>query len=198
MTGSWNCTRGQLLRATLAGSAAVAGGVAIGTRSGDGTSLAAPSADMDSKILNVLLTLEYVQEDFYREAVESGRLSGDLLEYARTVGPQEREHVAFLTKRLDAPADRPQTDFRSALGSPEAFRDTAIALEEGTIAAFIGQGANLTRGALQATATLLSVEARQAAWIRDIAGTSPAPAAADPSRPASSVLADLKKRGLIA
>jgi hypothetical protein len=198
MTGSRSCTRGQLLRATLAGSATVAGGVVIGTRSGDANSLASPSADTDAKILNVLLTFEYIQEDFYRQAVASGRLSGALLAFARTVGPQEHEHVQFLIKRLDAPADRPQTDFGHALGSPEQFSDTAITLEEGMIAAFIGQGANLTRDALEASATLLSVEARQAAWIRDIAGISPAPHAADPSRPASAVLADLKQRGLIA
>jgi hypothetical protein len=47
-------------------------------------------------------------------------------------------------------------------------------------------------------ATLVSVEARQAAWLRDLAGVSPAPRAADPARPAQAVLADLRRRGWLA
>jgi hypothetical protein len=46
-------------------------------------------------------------------------------------------------------------------------------------------------------ATLVSVEARQAAWIRDIAHSSPAPRAADPARRADAILADLRERGFL-
>jgi hypothetical protein len=54
-------TRGRLL---WAGAAAAVGAAAIGSRSGDGTSVAAPSSAMDEDILQFFLTLEYVQEAF--------------------------------------------------------------------------------------------------------------------------------------
>jgi hypothetical protein len=172
--------------------------VAIGAHSGDGTSLAAPSADRDAKILNFFLLLEYLQEAFYREALGSARLTGDLSEFARTVGRQESEHVGFLAKRLGGRArQRPRTNFGNMLSTPERFRAAAIDLEETTIAAYIGQSANLTRGEVRAVGTLLSVEARQVAWVLDLAGEDPAPRAADPARKPDDVLAHLRERGFI-
>ncbi len=50
---------------------------------------------------------------------------------------------------------------------------------------------------MQSIATVVAVEARQAAWIRDIAGISPAPNAADRGRKAQEVLDDLRQRRLI-
>ena len=66
------------MRRAAMGGAVVAGGAAIGARGGDGAPLAAPSADTDAKIFNFFLMLEHVQEAFYRQAVESGRLEGRL------------------------------------------------------------------------------------------------------------------------
>ena len=194
--GRW--TRAGLLRAAAGAGAAVAGGAAIGGRGG-GSLAASPSAGTDADILNAFLLLEHVQQDLYAQAERSGRLSGGLLRFARTVGRQEAEHVAFLTRRLGNRArQRPRTRFDDALSSPERFRDTAIDLEEATIGAYIAQGANLTRDAIAAIAPLLSVEARQVAWVRDLAGTSPAPRAADPARRPQDVIAQLRDRGVIA
>ena len=196
--GDRGWTRAELLRLGAVGGTVVAGGAAIGASRGDGTSLAAPSRDTDARILNFFLLLEYVQEDFYREALRRARLPGELREFATTVGGQESEHVAFLTKRLGGGARaRPRPKFGNALSTPERFRAAAIDLEEATIAAYIGQGANLTRDTAGAVATLLSVEARQAAWVLDLAGESPAPRAADPARKSDDVLADLRQRGFI-
>ena len=195
--GGW--TRAGILRLAAAGGAVVAGGAAIGARSDDGMSLATTSPDTDAKILNFFLLLEYLQETFYREALQRTRLTGDLNEFARIVGRQESEHVAFLAKRLGGRARaRPRPTFGDALSTPERFRAAAIDLEETTIAAYIGQGANLTRGAVGTVGTLLSVEARQAAWVRDLAGESPAPRAADPPREPDDVLAHLREQRFIA
>lgn len=191
-------TRGGLLRALIGGGAIVAGGAAIGARSGSGASLAAQSKDSDVKILNFFLLLEYVQENLYREAAETGRLTGDLLEYATTVGEQESEHVAFLTDRLGSRArPRPTLNFQDKLSTPERFRATAIDLEELALAGYIGQGANLTTDAITSVATLVSVEARQVAWVRDLAGVSPAPRAADPALKADRVVARLREGGYV-
>jgi hypothetical protein len=171
----------------------------MGARPESGTSIAAQSAEGDAKILNFFLLLEYVQEGFYSAAMETGRLTGDLLKYAQTVGQQETEHVAFLTDRLGSRArQRPNLSFQDIVLTPERFRSAAIELEEAALAGYIGQGANLSRDAAKSAATLVSVEARQAAWVRDLAGVSPAPRAADPARPADRVVADLREWGYIA
>ena len=191
-------TRAGLFRLAAAGGAVVAGGAVMGGRD-HGWLLAAPSADTDARILNFFLLLEYVQEAFYREALGRTGLTGELEELTRTIGPQESEHVAFLTERLAGRARaRPRTDFGDALSTPERFRATAIDLEETAIGAYIGQGANLTRGTVRAVGTLLSVEARQAAWLLDLAGDSPAPHAADPARKPDEVIAHLRGQGFIA
>jgi hypothetical protein len=191
-------SRAQALRALACGGAAVAAGAAYGARNGAATSVAAPSADTDAEILNVFLLLEHVQEGFYREAVNGKRLSGPLLAFATTLAHQEAQHVAFLAERLGERArPRPGSDFASMVDSPEAFRDAAIELEEAAIAAYVGQGANLRRRTVAAIAPLVSVEARQAAWIRSLAGVSPAPRAADPARKVDSVVADLRERGFL-
>jgi len=188
-------TRGALLRAAVAGGAVAAGGAVMAS---GGAPLAAQSESTDANILNVFLTLEHVQARFYRAAVQTDHLDGDLLTFAKTVGAQEREHVAFLERHLGERAERtPQADFDGLVATAEDFRDAAIELEEAAISAYIGQAANLSRGTLASVATLVSVEARQAAWVRDLAKLSPAPRAADPARPAEEILADLRDRGFI-
>jgi Ferritin-like domain len=194
MTG-W--TRRRLLRAAAAGGAIAGGGAAL-TAGGGNTLLAAPSADTDARILNFFLLLEYLQETLYREGLNHGALTDELAAYARTVGPQETEHAAYLVKRLGARArPRPKADFGAALSSSERFQAAAIDLEETAIAAYIGQSANLTPGAVATVGTLLSVEARQVAWLRSLAGAPPAPRAADPARKPSDVLAHLRSQGLV-
>ena len=188
-------TRGGLLRALIGGGAIVAGGAAIGARNESGAS---QSKDSDVEILNFFLLLEYAQESLYREAVETGRLTGDLLEYATTVGEQESKHVAFLTDRLGSRArSRPSMSFQDRLSTPDRFRDAAIDLEEAALAGYIGQGANLTTDAITSVATLVSVEARQVAWLRDLAGVSPAPRAADPALKAERVVERLREGGYV-
>ncbi len=64
---------------------------------------------------------------------------------------------------------------------------TAIRLEELGLAAYNGAAASLTPEALADASRIVSVEARHAAWIRDLAGKNPAPRAAD--RPISAAQA---------
>jgi hypothetical protein len=193
--GRW--TRARLLRGLLGGGAAIAGGAVIGRHSG-GTSVASPSKDMDAEILSLFLLLERVQESFYEAALERSELQGALFRFAEVVRKQESEHVAYLKDRAGGrTAARPGSDFGDIVGDPERFRRTAVELEEATIAAYIGQAANLTGSAIAAIAPLVSVEARQAAWIRDLAGVSPAPHAADPARKPNDVLDQMRERGFI-
>jgi hypothetical protein len=193
--GRW--TRGRVLRAAAAGGTAIGAGAFLGARL-EGGAAAAPSRRQDAEILGFFLQLERIQEGLYREAQRARRLDAPLREFLRTVAPQEAEHVEFLTRRAGGSAGaRPQSDFSRAVRSPATFRRAAIDLEELTIAAYIGQGANLTREAVADVARLVSVEARQAAWLRNIAGVNPAPRAADPPREPDAVLAALRERSYI-
>ncbi|MEA2283609.1 MAG: hypothetical protein QOK21_4216 [Solirubrobacteraceae bacterium] len=193
--GGW--TRAGFLRAALGGGAVAAGGIAIGARGG--STEASPSRSTDLEILNVFLALEYAQEDFYRAALDTDAIDHSLREYATAAAAQEREHIALLRKHLGSRARaHQQVDTGDAVRSPQRFRTAAIHLEEAAIGAYIGQAANLTGAMVAAIAPLVSVEARQAAWIRNLAGVAPAPDAADPGRRGEAVISDLRSRGLIA
>jgi len=70
-------------------------------------------------------------------------------------------------------------------------------LEDTGVAAYNGQATNLTRGALAIAAKIVSVEGRHAAWIRTIAGKSPAADATDPALTEAQALAALRKTGFL-
>jgi hypothetical protein len=191
-------TRAQALRAALAGGAVVGAGALAGGWAGPEATAGRPSRPQDVRILNFLLVLEELQAAFYAAALRSGRLSGDLLRFARTVQPQEREHVSLLRTLLGHDArPMPRIGVERATSDAARFQAAAMHLEETTAAAYIGQGASLTRGAMRDAARIVAVEARHAAWIRDIAGADPAPRAADPARSADDIRSDLRRQGFL-
>jgi len=70
-------------------------------------------------------------------------------------------------------------------------------IEDIGVRAYNAQAPNLTVAALGAAAKIVSVEARHAAWIRDLAGVDPAPDAAEPVLTAEQVQAALRDTGFI-
>lgn len=152
----------------------------------------------DRRILQFLLQLEYLQAEFYSAASEGGRLRGELREFADVVGAQEQEHVSLLERRLGRSAGpRPTFDFGDALENADRFARTARQLEEMGVAAYIGQGANLTARTVATVARITSVEARHAAWIADFLGRSPAPRAADKAQTSKQVQAAIRGLGFL-
>jgi hypothetical protein len=191
-------TRAQALRAAIAGGALVGAGALAGGWAGPDATAGRPSPAQDARILNFLLVLEELQAAFYAAALRGADLTGDLLRFARTVAPQEREHVALLRKLLGSEVrPTPRFGVEQATSNAARFQGAAIELEETVAAAYIGQGASLTRDAMRDATRIVAVEARHAAWIRDIAGTDPAPRAADPARNADDVLSGLRRRGFL-
>lgn len=190
-------TRMSLLqRGLVAGGTIAVGGIAIGGLPKLVT--AAPSPSQDVKVLNFALTLEYLEAEFYTQAVAGGALSGELLKFAKVVKGHEVAHVAFLKSALGSKAvAKPTFDFKGTTDDPAMFTATAVVLEDTGVAAYNGQGANVTKKVLAAAASIVSVEARHAAWIRDIAGKNPAPAAFDASKTAAQVLSAVKATGFI-
>jgi hypothetical protein len=144
----------------------------------------------DKSILNYALVLEYVQASFYTEAERLKTLKGDTARQARTVGAHERAHVKALRDVLGRDAvKRPSFDFRGVTESPGAFRRTAVAFEDLSVAAYAGQAPRIdSTPYLIAALGILSVEARHASWIRRLAGKQPAARAFDEPRPRSEVL----------
>lgn len=189
--------RRQLVgRGVLAGAAAITGISLLGAR---GLAAgAAPSESQDQKIFNFALLLEYIQAGFYSEAVDHGRLRGEVREFAEIVSEHEREHVKYLQKALGPHArERPALNFGDATQNQPRFLAAAVLLENTGVAAYNGQAANLTKKALAAAAEIVSVEGRHAAWVSDLAGQDPAPRAADPGVSASNVVSTLRRTGFL-
>jgi hypothetical protein len=191
-------TRRQALRAALAGGAGLGAASLAGAWSRPDASAGESSPAQDARIMSFLLTLEETQAAFYEAAVRSGALQGDLLEFARVVAPQERQHVQLLRRRLGGDAGpAPRLGVDRLVRDPGRFRTSAIDLEELVAAAYIGQGPSLTAGPMQDAARIVAVEARHAAWIRDLAGEDPAPHPADAAQQPRDVLAQLRTKGFI-
>jgi hypothetical protein len=185
---------GLLRRAGLVGATVSAGGVLIARRALDASS--APSDD--ARVLQFALIVERLQEAFYKEANKNGALKGEVAEFSRTAGAHESEHVAFITKALAGAAAKPPIfDFGDTTSNEKKFVSTAVELEDLGLAAYNGQATNLSPKTLAAAARIVSVEARHAAWIRDLAGDTPAPRASDQPLTEAQVRAELKKTGFV-
>ncbi len=183
-------------RAVLSAASLVAGGILVG---GIGAqALGSGSRLGDVAILNFALEMEELQAALYTQALQHAGLTGELAQYARVVGGHERAHVAFLRQTLGSRAKpAPAFDFGDAVTNSDRFAATARALEDLGVAALDGQAGNLTKPSLAAVATIVSVEARHAAWIRDLLGELPAPAAANPAQTAAQVTAAIRRTGFL-
>jgi hypothetical protein len=176
-------TRGALVRGGV-GLAAGTAAVAAWPRA----TLSAPSAKQDATILRFALLIEDLQAAFYANALDRRALDGELLDFADMVSDHETAHAEHIRKALGAGAPKARTfDFGDINDDPKRFVRTAIRLEELGLAAYNGAAASLTPEALADASRIVSVEARHAAWIRDLAGKNPAPRAAD--RPISAAQA---------
>jgi hypothetical protein len=186
--------RGFLKTSGIAvGGAAVAGGL-IPTA---GAMAATPKGDV--AIANFALTLEYLESAFYASAMKHAGLTGEHKRFARLVHQHEAAHVAALKKMLGSAAvKRPTFDFGSAVQSQSAFTSTAITLEDTGVQAYQGQAPFIkSQAVFKAALSIHPVEARHAAWIRNLAGQSPAPAAFNPALTKSQVLAAVTGTGFI-
>ena len=148
---------------------------------------ALPASDVD--ILNYALVLEYLQSSFYTEAERNGALTGKTAQAARVVGATERAHVrAFLDLLGSKAVKRPTFNFQGVTEQQRPFLKTAVGFEDLAVAAYKGQATKLKSNAVLAAAVgIHSVEARHAAWMRELFGITPAVKAFDPAASRSQV-----------
>ena len=186
---------GFLKKSMLATGGIVGGGAILGAMA---TPAHAATAN-DVSILNFALTLEYLEAEFYTEAVAMGALSGEVLDFARIVAAHERAHVSFLKKALGTAAvAKPSFNFKGTTENTAKFKATAQVLEDTGVKAYAGQAPLVDSNAVLAAAlSVHSVEARHASWIRHINGTSPAPVAFDKPATKSQILAAVAGTGFI-
>jgi rubrerythrin len=127
----------------------------------------------DAGIVNFALSLEYLESDFYRLAVESGNLGGRALELAKQFGGQEEKHVRTLESTLSKlgakPVPRPKVSF--TLDNRDTILATMSQLESIGAAAYLGQADRIeSKELLAAALSIHSVEARHAAVISVMLG----------------------------
>jgi rubrerythrin len=162
-----------------------------------GSASASPSKAQDARILALVLQLEYTQVAFYEQALQKGSLHGEVRRFAQTALGHERAHLAAIKRALGAKAGpAPSFDFGSAVKDSDEFKRTAIKLEDIAIAGYNGQATNLTSSTLAAAATIVSVEARHASWVRTLVGEVAAPDAVDKPMTAKQVVDGLHQIGL--
>jgi hypothetical protein len=170
-------SRADFLRTAALGSAALLAGL-------PGSAGAAQGPEQDIAILNYGLVFEYLQAGFYTEAESLGTVRAmepERERWARTLGSHERAHVEILKDVLGRRAvAKPFFDYRGVTEDADAFTRTAVAMEDLTVALLGGQAPRVSdRGLRAAFFSLLTVEARHAAWARRIVGTRPVASAFD-------------------
>lgn len=134
----------------------------------------------DIEILNYALTLEYMEMEMYRRAVNSGRLSGKALRYAQEFLGHEATHVNTLIDTIMRLGGTP-VRARPSYSFPAFETETGILsfiaqVEDTGVGAYLGQVGSLQSEALlAAAASIYAVEALHAGAIRTLLGQSANP-----------------------
>lgn len=194
-------TRGAFLKrfAVGAGGLAVAGSVLAPAAAMGATR---KSATEDLAILNYALTLEYLEAAFYSDAIKNGKLNKVNYRFANVVGAHETAHVKAITATIKqlggTPVAKPKFNFKQTNRTDAIFMKTSLALEETGVPAFLGQVDSIMNPAILIAATrIATVEARHAAWMRNIMGVNPAPNAFDGRRSRAKTLEVVGSTGFL-
>jgi len=192
-------TRGSFLKKVGIGVGTIAVGGAFAGALPRMASAATPASDV--AILNFALTLEYLEAAFYAGArANAGIFKGDTRNFVSVVAAHEATHVAFLKKQLGSAAvKKPAFDFKGKNNTNQkTFQATAQLLEDTGVSAYLGQAGNIkTKAILAAAGSILTVEARHAAWMRHIRQVPPAPLTFDKPKTKAQILAAVGKTGFI-
>ncbi|KAF2192198.1 hypothetical protein K469DRAFT_653498 [Zopfia rhizophila CBS 207.26] len=158
------------------------------------TSLAHPTPEKraitDVDILQYALTLEHLEDRFYREGL-ANFTKEDFMEAGfnetfynniKEVSYDETTHVSFLTKALQGVNAAPVAECTYAFGITDVktFVATASILEGVGVSAYLGAAASIMEKAyITAAGSILTLESRHSAYLRAAQHQSPLPQAFD-------------------
>jgi len=164
------------------GKKAALAAIPFGMAAGSGKAFAQTNESTPIDSLNLALTLEYLEAEFYNRALDSGVLpSGRPEDVYNQISKHETAHVEFLKTNLgDAAVESPEFDFtagglfdpfnENGIGQETAYAQLlalAQAFEDTGVRAYKGQAPNLMGTAFLTPALQIhSVEARHASEIR--------------------------------
>jgi rubrerythrin len=129
-------------------------------------------------VLNFALTLEYLEDEFYRQGLSSGVIDSVGQPIFQQISAHETAHVALLQGVLGANAvAKPTFDFTAGgtfdpFANYEQFKALSQGLEDTGVRAYKGQAANLIGNddILTTALQIHSVEARHASAVRRLRG----------------------------
>jgi rubrerythrin len=149
----------------------------------------------DLEIANYALTLEHLENAFYKQVNGSGRLSGKAATYLQVVGRHEQEHVDFLTTFIRQAGGTPVAaargyDFAKLgdLNSQAGILKVAEMLEQTGVLAYDGVAFEIKdKQILAAAGSIVAVEARHTAAIRTLLTAQQSPTNAGAATPSGNV-----------
>ncbi|KAK5996060.1 Protein rds1 [Cladobotryum mycophilum] len=131
----------------------------------------------DGDVLNYALTLEHLEDRFYREGLSrftqaqfaAAGFDATFYNNIKKVSSDETDHVNFLTTALKAAGVKPVAECKYNFGVTDvkSFILTASILEGVGVSAYLGAAASIANKAyLTAAGSILTVEARHSSYIR--------------------------------
>ena len=156
----------------VAGAGAAAGSVAFSRE-------ASAQAVGDIEIANFALTLEYLEAEFYRLALDAGVLSGDALAVVENLFEHESAHVDAITGLIEqfggTPVAKPEFVFPPAsLASQAGVLDLAAIFEPTGVGAYVGAAPLIqSPDVLAAAASIAGTESDHVVAINNLLGVVP-------------------------
>ncbi|HET7478478.1 MAG TPA: ferritin-like domain-containing protein [Rubrobacteraceae bacterium] len=139
----------------------------------------AQSGNGDVDIANFALTLEYLEAEFYANAVDAGVLSGDAAGVVKNLADHEQQHVDAITGLLKSagakPVAKPKFTFPAdAFSSQDSILNLAATFEPVGVGAYLGAATMIqSPDILAAAGSIAGVEGEHVVAVNNLLGVVP-------------------------